>query len=89
MGADQHSSFSPKGPRFDSPLLQKFILIFPRFIDGVVRGKGQRLENIDRTHLVLAATCNLKHFIKPASPQAAQLGIFLANFYSVRRDAPL
>ena len=34
---------------------KNFLLILPRFIDGSAQNSGQRLDNVNRTHLVLAS----------------------------------
>ena len=43
-------------PGFDSRCSQEyFLLMLLRFIDGIAQNSGQRLDNVNRAHLVLAS----------------------------------
>ena len=46
----------PSNPEFDSRHSQEFVSIWLlRLIDGTAENTGQRLDNVNRTHLVLAS----------------------------------
>lgn len=59
VGGTQSTRSAPRGPRFDSWQTQEIFIEFSwcclRFIDGTAQVSRQRLENVNRTNLVLAS----------------------------------